>query len=415
MKKFNHAPINFARKELLKEINSIKTFEEIDLIESLNRFLAKDYLSRFNLPQTDNSAVDGYGINFSFFKNNPKHLFTVDGEAKAGHPLNKSIDLGKAVRIFTGAIVPKGIDLIIMQENCSLVKEGIKIKKNIVNKIRLNLNIRKAGENIHKGEKLVTKGTKICSQHIGQLAAAGYNKIRVMKKLIVGIISTGDEIIRNKKVLNKGEIFDSNAPMISALCKSDNLEIRDFGVVKDNEELLIRNLKNAISTTDLVILSGGASEGVEDHTLKAISKIRANLVLNKLAIKPGRPMSIAIKGKKPIFCLPGNPVAVFVCYKLLVSKLIEKYGGGNISEPFIIKLSSGFYHSKKKGRTEYLRAKIETINNEGKQQIILHGRKGAGVISSLIDADGLAEIPSELTAIKPGMKINFIPFGEIGI
>ena len=139
---------------------------------------------------------------------------------------------GSQSEFLTGAIVPKGIDLIIMQENCSLVKEGIKIKKNVFNKIRLNLNIRKAGENIHKGEKLVTKGTKICSQHIGQLAAAGYNKIRVMKKLIVGIISTGDEIIRNKKVLNKGEIYDSNAPMISALRKSDNFEIRDFGVSK---------------------------------------------------------------------------------------------------------------------------------------------------------------------------------------
>ncbi len=407
--------VDIAKKELLKKIKPINKTEQILLSDGLGRYIAENYKSNINLPAQDNSAVDGYGFNFNFLKNNPESSFKIAGTAKAGHPLNKNIHKNESVRIFTGAIVPKGINIIIMQENCISSNDHVKIKKEIKKNININLNIRPCGENIKIGENLLRKGIKIGPQEIGQLAAAGFNKIKVKQKIKVGILSTGDELEREKRKIKTGKIFDSNTPMLKALCKNDGFDVCDFGIVKDNASDLSLMFSKALKKTDLIISSGGASEGIEDHAQTALKTIGAKPLLWKLAMKPGRPMAISILGNKPIFCMPGNPVAVFVCYKLIVSSLIEKYIGVNPKEIFKIKLPSGFEHSKKSNRTEFLRAKLSTNINSGKQTILLHGRKGAGVISSLISADGLVEIPLEVNKVKRGMFLNFIPFGELGL
>ena len=201
--------------------------------------------------------------------------------------------------------------------------------------------------------------------------------------------------------------------MLLSLLNSDYLETIDMGIVKDKREDLANKYEECLSRCDVVISSGGASDGVEDHTQNALKDIGAKCIVWQLAMKPGKPMSIGLLDKKIIFCLPGNPVAAFVCTKLLIKPLVIKLAGGVDLNPLSIKLPSGFVHNKKIGRAEYLRAKI--INEDDKSIIILHGRKGAGVISSLTGADGIVEIPMECRSVEKGKLLTFFPFNHRGL
>ena len=201
--------------------------------------------------------------------------------------------------------------------------------------------------------------------------------------------------------------------MLLSLLNSNYLETIDLGIVKDKRKDLANKYDECLSKSDVVISSGGASDGVEDHTQNALKDIGAKCIVWQLAMKPGKPMAVGLLGKKIIFCLPGNPVAAFVCSKLLIKPLIIKLAGGVNLNPLSIKLPSGFEHNKKIGRAEYLRAKI--VNEDAKTFITLHGRKGAGVISSLTGADGIVEIPMEYKSVVKGELLNFYPFDHRGL
>jgi molybdopterin molybdotransferase len=277
-----------------------------------------------------------------------------------------------------------------------------------------NQNIRPVGENLKKDEIVVNKGKIINAADVGQLAASGNNEIEVYNKIKISVISTGDELVSSiSKERSNGQIYDANRPMLLSLLNSNYLETIDMGIVKDIREDLANKYNECISKSDVVISSGGASDGVEDHTQNALKDIGAKCIVWQLAMKPGKPMSIGLLGKKIIFCLPGNPVAAFVCTKLLIKPLIIKLAGGVNLNPLSVKLPSGFTHNKKTGRAEYLRAKI--INENAKTFITIHGRKGAGVISSLTGADGIVEIPMEYKSVVKGELLNFFPFDHRGL
>ena len=196
--------------------------------------------------------------------------------------------------------------------------------------------------------------------------------------------------------------------MLLSLLDHNFLNIHDFGIVKDNRNELAIKFADALSKNDVVISSGGASDGIEDHTQNAIRDVGAECLVWQLAMKPGKPMAIGRKKNKFIFCLPGNPVAAFVCSKLLIKPLLIKLAGGVDLEPLVVKIPSGFEHKKRKGRAEYLRAKI--INKDNGDFLKIHGRKGAGVISSLTGADGIVEIPMDYETVKVGELLKFYPF-----
>ena len=211
--------------------------------------------------------------------------------------------------------------------------------------------MRPIGENLKKGEVVVKKGKLLNSADIGQLAASGNSKINVYEKVKVSVISTGDELINaNAKNRSEGQIFDSNKPMLLSLLNQNYLEVLDLGIVKDNRSKLAAKYAEALSKTDVIISSGGASDGIEDHTQSALKDIGAKCLVWQLAMKPGKPMAVGTIGNKFIFCLPGNPVAAFVCTKLLIKPLLIKMSGGVDLEPLQIKLPSGFEHKKRVGR-----------------------------------------------------------------
>jgi len=306
--------------------------------------------------------------------------------------------------------MPRGIDTIIMHEKCNRVGDEV-IIRDIIKK---NQNMRPVGENLRKGEIVVEKGKLLNAADIGQLAASGNSNIEVYKKLSVSVISTGDELIdplsKNKL---KGQIFDSNKPMLTSLLSIHYLKVLDLGIVKDNRRQLAEKYAEALIKSDVVISSGGASDGIEDHTQNALKDIGAKCLVWQLAMKPGKPMAIGMLDKKIIFCLPGNPVAAFVCTKLLINPILMKLAGGTDWDPLTFKLPSGFDHQKRNGRAEFLRAKI--INKDQRSFIYLHGRKGAGVISSLTGADGIVEIPLEAETVSKGDFLKFYPFDYRGL
>ena len=327
-------------RDLLKESIVEKDKKTQSIIhKAQERINYKTIKSRLNLPTTANSAVDGYGILYQTFLNNPESEFEIAGIAKAGHPYKKKILPHQAIEIYTGAIMPEGVDTIVMHEKCKRSNNRVIINE----KVKQNQNMRPIGENLKRGEVVVKKGKLLNAADIGQLAASGNNEIDIYAKLNVSVISTGDELISSKA--NKrlsGQIYDSNKPMLLSLFDHNFLNIHDFGIVKDNRNELAIKFADALSKNDVVISSGGASDGIEDHTQNAIRDVGAECLVWQLAMKPGKPMAIGRKKNKFIFCLPGNPVAAFVCSKLLIKPLLIKLAGGVDLEPLVVKIPSGF-------------------------------------------------------------------------
>ena len=402
--------LNTAINRILKNIQPLNKKTKILLDEANQRINYNTLKSNLSLPETLTSAVDGYAISHKSFLKNPKTKFHVVALAKAGNPYPKKIMAKEAIEIYTGSILPKGVDTVVMFENCERTGSKLLIKR----KIKRYQNVRPIGENIKKGEIIIKKGEIVNSSYIGQLAASGNNEIEAFKKVKVAILSTGNEVVNltaQRKAFS--QIYDSNRPMLKSIFSEKYLEILDMGIVKDTKNALVNQYLKGLSKCDVVISSGGASEGIEDHTQSALKYIGAESLVWKLAIKPGKPMGVSILDKKLIFCLPGNPVAAFVCSKFLIKPALFKMAGGNNFSSFFFKIPSGFEYTKKIGRTEFLRARIK---NSGFQSvIILHGRKGSGVISSLTGADGLVEIPYNKKNVLKGELLKFYPFENNGI
>ena len=403
-------PLAEARDNVLSQLTPLGLSETVPVRQANKRFAAEDLVSDYDLPPSDNAAVDGFGIHAAFLAHHPDHAFRIVASARAGHPFDGVIKEGEAVRIFTGAMMPTGPDCIFMHEDCEESDGFVRCAL----PARQGMNVRPRGENLSSGEVLLTAGQKLTPAIIGQLSAAGVEDIKVSRQLRVAILSTGDEIIAPGMPLQKGHVFDANAPMLSALVGADGHAIHDGGIVPDERAALVTAYKTALETADVILSSGGASDGDEDHTQGALRDSGADCLVWRLAMKPGRPMAVGLRGNQLICCLPGNPVAAFVCYKLLVAPLLDRLAGGKPQPVFTVRVAAGFSQKKRAGRAEYLRARIET-DATGASVIQLHGRKGAGVISSLTGAEGLVELPLEAEKIIAGQMLSFMPFQEIGI
>ena len=401
--------IDNARDLLIDSIIPVKETEVISLDQTLGRVAGETLVSKIDLPSTQNAAVDGYGVHSDRLSKAPDQAFKIVGISRAGHPFDGIIGEDEAIEIYTGGVMPMGADCVAMHEDCS--RDGNKLFVSAT--LTEGSNIRLAGENLAKGETLVAKGQMITAALIGQLAASGTTRLAVLRRIRVAILSTGDEIVASGGSATSGQIFDANRPMLKALLQHNHIDLIDCGIVPDRVDALAEVYEQALQDADMVISSGGASDGIEDHTQNAMKQIGAECVFWRLAMKPGRPMAVGRRDKGLIFCLPGNPVAAFVCTRLLILPFLGRASGGVWQPALKIALPSGFVHSKKPGRAEFLRVVLE--NNDGKQQLLLHGRKGAGVISSLTGADGLVEIPLDNAGVEVGTLLYFLPFHERGL
>jgi len=401
---------NDAVRTLTESAVRVSETETVPVAAASGRLLAGDMMADHDLPATNNAAVDGYALDAEFLAESPGHDFPVIGRAAAGHPHAGIVATGAAVRIFTGAVMPQGTNAVAMQEFCSADETAGTVR--IDRLVKPGANNRPAGENLRRGEMIAAAGCRIGPAEVGIVAAAGNADIEVFRRLRVGLLSMGDEVVAAGSPTGMGQLHDSNRPMLAALLESDGHAVHDFGIVPDRAEALTARYRDALTECDAVISSGGASDGDEDHTQEAMRRLNITPSFWRLAIKPGRPMAagIATSGA-PVLCLPGNPVAAFVCYRLVAAPVLTIMAGGAPSALLRCPMRCGFDHSKSPGRAEYLRVRIVT-GTDGQAEMVLHGRKGAGVLSSLTGADGLVEIPVDNDGVAVGDYLCFIPFRE---
>lgn len=395
-------------------IRPVTGVERIAVAEAAGRIIAENATAVRPVPAHTNSAVDGYAFaHVPEFRQQGARL-PVAGRAAAGHALETPPPPRSAVRIFTGAVLPVGLDTVAMQEDVQLETHDGAATAVIPPGLKKGANVRLAGEDVAQGSTVISAGSRLRPQDLAALASLGYADIACHKPLRVAIVSSGDEIVRTGMPLAPGQVYDANAPMLAPLIAEAGAHVTDLGVLPDKAEIVRARLAEAAARFDVVITTGGASKGEEDHLVAAIEAL-GQRHLWQLAIKPGRPMSFGQIGSCAVVGLPGNPVAVFVCFLLYVRPLLRRMAGGPwCGHPRTYLLPALFsFPDRKVGRREFWRGILkETPRGLAVDKF---ARDGSGLITGLRAADGLIDIPEDVPGIREGDLVAFTPFSEFGI
>ena len=391
-------PVDEALALLRTRLQRVVSSETLSLPAALGRVLAKDVIAKRSNPALPNTAVDGYG--FAGAAAEGAHVMPlVPGRAAAGLAYEGTVPAGQAIRILTGAALPAGVETVILEEDVTLGEGEIAFH----GPLKQGANTRKAGEDFGTGEAILTAGRVITPADLALAAAAGIDAFEVYLPLRVGVLSTGDELCEVGESAAPGQIYDANRPMLLALLRQMGFVPVDLGRVADDRDVLRARLDKAASEVDVILTSGGASAGDEDH-VSALLRESGALQEWRIALKPGRPLALALWNGVPIFGLPGNPVAALVCTLIFARPAMGQMAGANWQEPQGFDLPADFAKRKKPGRREYLRARIR----EG--QVEVFKSEGSGRISGLSWAEGLVELGDGALVINPGDPVRFIPY-----
>jgi molybdopterin molybdotransferase len=387
--------------------------ETVALVDAMGRSLAEPLVAQVPVPLHTNAAVDGYSFASADYQSTTGACLPISDRVAAGRAKPAALVAGTAVRIFTGAVVPAAHDTVVMQEDCSLEVSNAVDCVRIPAGLKPGANVRKAGEDVAAGTTLFTIGELIRPQDLAGLASIGLAQVLVHQRLRVGILSSGDEVVRPGQPLEHGQVYDANWPMLTALVTNAGATPIDLGVAPDQPEALHAMLRDAAQRCDVILTSGGASRGEEDHMTEALALL-GKRHLWQLAIKPGRPMAFGQIGDCVTLGLPGNPVAVFVCFLMYAWPLLRRMGGAAWPEPQRYTVPSAFaFTGRKTGRREFWRGLL--VERNGQRAVDKFPRDGSGLISSLRAADGLIEITEAAGDVRIGDQLTFLPFSSFGI
>lgn len=396
-------PVDAALAHLRAQLTPITGTEMLNTAQAAGRILAADVTAHRSHPPAPNAAVDGYG----FAGPAPDGVNTlplVQGRAAAGQPYDGTVPTGHAIRILTGANLPNGVDTVVLQEDVSATDAAIAFH----GPLKQGANARLAGEDMTAGQAIMTARRNLTPADLATISATGVGHIKVFQRLRVGVLSTGDELRLAGETAGEGQIYDANRPMLCAIVARWGYEVVNLGIAPDNRSALKQLLDDAAPRCDVILTSGGASAGEEDH-MSALLEGTGSLALWRIAMKPGRPLALGMWGDKPVFGLPGNPVAAMVCTLIFARPALRLLAGGDWPTPQGFPLSAGFAKSKKAGRREYLRARIK----DGQAEVF--PSEGSGRVSGLSWATGLVELDDHAQDIKIGDPVRFIPFSSFEI
>ena len=381
--------------------------EAVSLDESLGRILASDIHSTINVPGFDNSAMDGYTIALNDNQVAQENLsFDVVDRIAAGSTGN-DLKIGNAARIFTGAPIPNGANTVVMQEECSLSEDKSQIT--VKRAINLNENIRPTGNDILKDNVILSSGRQIKPQDISLAASVGVGELVVFKKIKVGVFFTGDELVEPGNPLTPGKIYNSNRYALVALLKQVGCDVINLGNIEDKLDATCEALEALESQCDLIMTTGGVSVGEEDHVKPAVEKL-GELNLWKIRMKPGKPLAYGKVKQTPFIGLPGNPVSSFVTFCIFSLPFIKKMQGNSNYESKILKVKTNFDCKRAKPRREYARVRIDHSTETPLAN--LFPKQGSDVMSSVVWADGIIEIP-ENTTFETGTILNYYSMSEL--
>ncbi|MDG4721052.1 MULTISPECIES: molybdopterin molybdotransferase MoeA [Thalassospira] len=403
-------PLSEALEIAFAEVAMRDDVEERPLTACYGAVLREDVIASVSVPSVDNSAMDGYALRFA-------DLAKLDGAVKvagvslAGHPYAETIPEGTAIRIATGAAIPDGADCVIIQENVIANDDEtvIEIAQDVIARTKLHQNIRWTGEDIKSGDVVLKAGMVLRPQDIAIAAGQGCGFLKVAKPLKVAVFSTGDELAKPGDPLPPGGIYDSNRFAMIGMLRDIGCDVTDLGLLADDFDVLRDAIGDAAKRHDVVMTSGGVSVGKAD-LLKPVVDHLGEITAWKLAIKPGKPLMRGKIGDCLVIGLPGNPVSVLVSGLLYVMPLLRHVMGAEKSQtaPVRMPVRAGFDFRRGTGRREWLRARL-VQNDDGAFEAVAFSSTSSGMLSSMVWADGLIEIPENCGAVSRGDTVLYLP------
>ncbi|MEZ8939885.1 bifunctional molybdopterin-guanine dinucleotide biosynthesis adaptor protein MobB/molybdopterin molybdotransferase MoeA [Vibrio alginolyticus] len=389
------------QEKILSLVNTVSEIEACKIENAYGRVLAEHIVSPVNVPQYTNSAMDGYAIRSDDVD---RDSYQVVAEVMAGHAYDQPLEVGQAVKIMTGAPTPRNGDTVVMREQA--IQEGDKVTFNGAN-IKAGQNVRQAGEDLAIGSDVFTAGTRLASPEMGMIASLGFGEANVFRKLKVAVFSTGDEVQAPGTEQKANSIYDSNRFTIMGVLEKLGCEILDFGILEDNEQLMIEALENASAQADVVMTSGGVSVGDADYIKLALDKL-GQIDFWRINMRPGRPLAFGQINNKPFFGLPGNPVAVMVSFINFVEPALRKMQGEQGWKPLKVNAIATENLRSRQGRTEFSRGVYE-LDATGRLTVRTTGKQGSGILRSMSEANCLIEISPAIDTVKAGESVTIIP------
>jgi molybdopterin molybdotransferase len=389
-------------------VTPVRDIETVALAQADGRVLAGDIRAPLPLPPFTNSAVDGYAMAGRDLPQGEARAFTVNGRIQAGASAGEAMRPGQVVRIFTGAPMPEGADTVFMQEDVRIEDDGRVV---LPAGLRTGANVRPAGEDIPAGHCALAAGQRLRPQDVALAAAFGLTQLDVVRRIRVAVFSTGDELVSPGDHRAPAQLFDSNRFMLMAMLTRLGCDVSDLGIIRDDRALLADALRKVAIGHDLILTTGGVSTGEEDHVKAGVESV-GKLVLWRMAIKPGRPVAMGVIGGTPFIGLPGNPVASFVTFVHVVRPTVLALSGARQQPLVPLPVRAGFSYRKKIARREYVRVNLRN-SGDGTLEAIKFPREGAGLLSSLVDTDGLVELREDITLVEPGQTVGFLSYASL--
>ncbi len=397
---------------LARLIEPITQVEELPLFQALDRVLARDVVSPVSVPPHDNSAMDGYAFNGAQLGTDAALTLTPVGTALAGKAWSGTVGPGQCLRIMTGAIMPAGLDTVVPQEFVKTEGETITIPPGL---LQPGDNRRFKGEDVMAGQPALRQGTRLTPAALGLAASLGIPTVQVWRRLKVAYFSTGDEILSLGEAPREGAVYDSNRYTVFGLLKRLGIEVLDHGVVGDDPQQLEATFRRAAAEADAIITSGGVSVGEADYT-KAMMKKLGDVAFWRIAMRPGRPMAvgrISAEGRSSVlFGLPGNPVAVMVTFLAFVRPALLQMMGCTAPPAPLLRARCLEALRKKPGRTEYQRGFVSSVP-DGSLQVRTTGNQGSGVLSSMVQGNGLIVLHHGQGNVAVGDEVDVMMFDGV--
>jgi len=397
---------------LAQLVQPVTSTEEVGIFEALDRVLAVDVTSPISVPPHDNSAMDGFAFDGALLQPGQPLKLRVAGTAFAGKAWAGSLQTDQCLKIMTGAIMPAALDTVVPLEFVTVDGDVVEIPPGVV---KAGDNRRLLGEDLMAGQPALQKGQTLGPAALGLIASLGLPTVTVFRRIKVAYFSTGDEILTLGEPIRDGAVFDSNRYTVFGLLKRMGVDVVDMGVVRDEPASLEAAFRSAAQQADAIITSGGVSMGEADHT-KAMMKQLGDVAFWRIAMRPGRPMAvgrITEDGKSSLlFGLPGNPVAVMVTFLAFVRPALQRLMGGATTAPVLLLAKSLEPLRKKPGRTEYQRG-IVSRTADGSLTVRITGNQGSGVLSSMVEANGLIVLHHSQGNVAAGDAVDVMMFSGV--
>nr|WP_315262860.1 gephyrin-like molybdotransferase Glp [uncultured Limnohabitans sp.] len=400
--------VNAFLHELVQPVSADES-QDVYVFDALGRVLAQDVISPISVPAHNNSAMDGFAFDAAQLQAAQPLTLRVVGTALAGKAWQGKVNAGECLKIMTGAILPDGLDTVVPQEFCHIDNAhdvtNVTIPPNI---LKAGDNRRLLGEDLMQGEPALKAGQHLTPAALGLIASLGLPDVRVHRRLRVAYFSTGDEVLSLGEAPREGAVYDSNRYTVFGLLTRLGCEVIDMGVVRDDPALLEAAFAKAAQEADAIITSGGVSVGEADFT-KAMMKKLGDVAFWKIAMRPGRPMAVGRIGKSVLFGLPGNPVAVMVTFLAFVRPALLRMMGSTAQAAPLLRAKCLEPLRKKAGRTEYQRGFVSNAP-DGTLQVRTTGNQGSGVLSSMVQGNGLIVLHHAQGNVAVGDEVDVLMF-----